>query len=43
MSNLSNTQQVAVLDAQNKQQAMLSNQAASNAAAQFNDNKYKPN
>ena len=35
MTNL-NSQQIAVLNAQNKQQAMLSNQAATNASAQFN-------
>ena len=36
MQNLSNQQQAAVLDAQMMQQTMLSNQAADNAAKQFN-------
>jgi hypothetical protein len=36
MANLNNRQQAAVLDAQMMQQTMLSNQAADNAAKQFN-------
>ena len=36
MANLANEQQANILDQQNKQQKMLSNQAANNAAAQFN-------
>ena len=36
LTNLNNTQQTNVLKAQQEQQRMLSNQAASNAAAQFN-------
>jgi hypothetical protein len=36
MTNLSNSQQVAVLNAQQKQQSMLSDQAATNASRQFN-------
>ena len=36
MANLSNAQQAIVLDAQNKMQALLSDQAAENAARQFN-------
>ena len=36
MSNLTNSQQTEVLNTQNRQQAMLTDQAATNAAAQFN-------
>lgn len=36
MANLSNTQQTTMLDAQNTMQALLSDQAANNAARQFN-------
>jgi len=36
MTNLTNAQQSEVLNTQNRQQAMLSNQAAANASAQFN-------
>ena len=36
MSNLNNEQQAAVMEAQMSQQAMLSDQSATNAAAQFN-------
>ena len=36
MTNLTNAQQSEVLNTQNRQQAMLSDQAAANAAAQFN-------
>jgi hypothetical protein len=36
MSNLTNAQQTEVLNTQSRQQAMLSDQAAANAAAQFN-------
>ena len=36
MTNLTNAQQTEVLNTQNRQQAMLSDQAAANAAAQFN-------
>ena len=36
MANLANEQQANILDQQNKQQRMLSNQAADNAAKQFN-------
>jgi len=36
MSNLSNTQQATLLDQQLQQQRLLSNQAAANAASQFN-------
>ena len=36
MANLTNAQQSEVLNTQNRQQAMLSDQAAANAAQQFN-------
>jgi hypothetical protein len=36
MANLTNAQQLEVINTQNRQQAMLTNQAAENAAAQFN-------
>ena len=36
MANLTNAQQLEVINTQNRQQAMLTNQAADNAAAQFN-------
>lgn len=36
MANLSNEQQTTILDAQNRMQALLSDQAADNAARQFN-------
>ena len=36
MTNLTNTQQTEVLNTQNRQQSMLTDQAAANAAAQFN-------
>ena len=36
MANLTNAQQSEVLNTQNRQQAMLTDQAAANAAQQFN-------